>query len=196
MALLGAKVKLPDRNIGPIVAKARREAIIRDFRSAPRSNRHTPALAANFRGCLGFAQPLMFGRMGRALLSPVVDRQYSRATNDRFLLGEPLKDAILRWLGCLGVPPYRARGSLTPTPGPSVHRCVRFGTPGGCLIPSMDRIPLHHACNGVAEFAQCSNMRIRDSRGDFRPLYCEGSAPWIRCFDNEIARGTLIRGTN
>ena len=57
----------------------------------------TPAAAAKVRGELGFAQPLMFGKFGRALFREFPASQYTKAFGARFPLTVELRGAIDWW---------------------------------------------------------------------------------------------------
>ena len=78
LKLLGASISIFDTHIATALAADKRDALVLDIRNFLRTNRLTPAQAAKIRGRLGFAQSLMFGRMGRALAGPLSDRQYSK----------------------------------------------------------------------------------------------------------------------
>ena len=56
------------------------------------ANSLTPAGAAMWRGRLGFAQSLMFGRMGRSLLRPFSARQYADGVSRTWAISDDLKE--------------------------------------------------------------------------------------------------------
>ena len=96
MPLLGSHVRVTSEYAECVLPDRKRSGILLDLENVLRANRLTPAQAAKLRGRLGFAQSLFFGRVGRALLGPIGDRQYSKAWWSRHPLGEDLT-ASLRW---------------------------------------------------------------------------------------------------
>ena len=60
------------------------------------AGRLSPVKAAEFRGRLGYAQSLMFGEFGRALLQPVTNRKYYRAIKGERALNKELGE-VPRW---------------------------------------------------------------------------------------------------
>ena len=66
------------------------------LRSTLSANRLTPGSAAELRGRLGFAQSLLFGRLGRAHLAPITARQYAKFPTPGWRLAPELR-GILNW---------------------------------------------------------------------------------------------------
>ena len=79
----------------------RRGDLINDIRQILLFDQLNPAQAAKLRGRLGFAQSLMFGRVGRALLQPITARQYSRGVGRKHPLTPELREAPEWWVSCL-----------------------------------------------------------------------------------------------
>ena len=80
----------------------KRLGLIYDLKQILKVGRLTPAQAAKMRGRIGFRQSLLYGRVGRSLLSPFSDRQYSTATGTQRPLSGELRDATRRWINELG----------------------------------------------------------------------------------------------
>ena len=108
MQLLGAQIDVHLGSISASLPSQKASALISDLEAVARRGRLTPDAAANLRGRLGFAQSLLFGRVGRAHLAPFSDRQYSRTECTRYPLNEDLRDAIRRWVKTLKSPVPRS----------------------------------------------------------------------------------------
>ena len=76
--LLGAQVTLSRVFAHASIPRPKASKIIDEINDILKANTLSPAQAAKLRGKLGFAQSLLFGRFGRALLKPIAERQYSQ----------------------------------------------------------------------------------------------------------------------
>ena len=70
-----------------------------------KANRLSPALASSLRGKLGFAQSLLFGRIGRCHVHGLIKRQYSKTSSNT--LDTQLKSDLTWWLRNLRKTPER-----------------------------------------------------------------------------------------
>lgn len=77
LLLLGAEISLRVLSVEASLPDKKRVEISEELAKILVRKTLTPAEAAKLRGKLGYAQSLMFGRWGRAMLSPFSDRQYS-----------------------------------------------------------------------------------------------------------------------
>lgn len=68
--LLGAQIVLSQSFVEASLPSHRRETLSKGIRQILPDNRLSPAEAAKWRGELGFAQSLLFGRMGRTVIQP------------------------------------------------------------------------------------------------------------------------------
>ena len=86
--------------------KAKARKIIDEIQHILKTNVLSPAQAAKLRGKLGFAQSLLFGRFGRAMLKPITERQYS-VVRRRAPLRTNLRVALTWWVSALKNPKPR-----------------------------------------------------------------------------------------
>ena len=73
-----------------------------EIRSILSRNTLGPAEAAKMRGKPGYAQTLLFGRVGRSLLQPFSTMQYDTQANGYTKLSQELEEVIPWWLAQLG----------------------------------------------------------------------------------------------
>ena len=112
--LLGASISLLPDCVEASIPEGKREVLASDLNKVLAAGRLTPAAAAKLRGRLGFAQSLMFARVGRAHLSPFSDRQYTKIMGTRYPLPTDLRCVIRWWIAVLGVQiPRRVSFDLT-----------------------------------------------------------------------------------
>ena len=78
LRLLGADIARHPGRASDRLPERLRGDLISDFHQVRSYDQINPAQAAKLRGRLGFAQSLLFGRVGRALLQPFADRQHAR----------------------------------------------------------------------------------------------------------------------
>ena len=76
--LLGAGISLLNKWITSKLPDRKRNDMINELIQTIRNGTHAPAQAGKLRGGLCYSQPLMFRLLGRALLEPLVTRQYSK----------------------------------------------------------------------------------------------------------------------
>ena len=94
---MGASIQIRDGAIAETPLEKKRRgytALICGVLS--RKSRH-PASAARVRGKLGFAQSLVFGKLGRAMLHELSLRQYPLSGGPMFPLSGELGGTLLRW---------------------------------------------------------------------------------------------------
>ena len=80
--ILGARVAVLTHDVEVTIPERKREAITTELARVLQMRKLTPSDAGKLRDRLGFAQSFIFGKFGRAHLSPFTFRQYSvgRAT--------------------------------------------------------------------------------------------------------------------
>ena len=99
--LLGAELAFDTFEFTARLPTRRRDDLMNDIRKILAYDQLNPAQAAKLRGRLGFSQSLLFGKVGRALLQPLTNRQYSRAPGRSHPLSEDLAEALRWWLSAL-----------------------------------------------------------------------------------------------
>ena len=104
LELLGAQVAIGPDSIEASLPPRKVSELSADLDAIQKRGRLAPAAAAKLRGRLGFAQSLLFGRVGRAHLAPFSERQYSMAQDSRFPLNDELRNAIAWWENLLASP--------------------------------------------------------------------------------------------
>ena len=97
IALLGATIQITRTSITASLPEKKRRDYVAMLRGALARNSLSPAAAARLRGKLGFAQSLMFGKFGRALLHEFSARQYTKAFGPRFPLTVELRETLEWW---------------------------------------------------------------------------------------------------
>ena len=75
--LLGAELHIKNDTVAAGISKTRANNISELLRNILNKNKLSPGLAAKIRGKLSFATSLGFGRIGRGMLRPIAQRQYS-----------------------------------------------------------------------------------------------------------------------
>ena len=116
LELLGTSVLLAPWYVEATLPAHRREQLSAALRQILLDDTPRPADAAKWRGRLGVAQSLMFGRMGSALLQPFSARQYDPVSSPRWGLSGDLKEVIPRRIACLSntIPRMVYAASLPP----------------------------------------------------------------------------------
>ena len=143
--LLGAAIQVGQSPITASLPEKKRNDYMAVLRGILAGNSLTPAAAAKVRGKLGFAQPLMFGKFGRAPLHEFLSRQYSKAVGHRFPFAEELRETAQR--GGLAVAcsaPKESRASTAPrrrlsTPLPKGQGALRLS-----YLKAPSRLCLNH----------------------------------------------------
>ena len=105
--LLGALVTFNSDHLTACLPPRRKDDLSNDIRQILSYNQLNPSQAAKLRGRLGFSQSLLFGKVGRALLQPITQRQYSRRVGRARPLTPELTDALQWWLAALESAPAR-----------------------------------------------------------------------------------------
>ena len=116
LAILGARVHFGPEGVSATLPEKRRGSLIHDLECILASGELSPGQADKMRGRLGFAQSLMFGKLGRVQLHPFSNRQYSSALRGTHAINAELMDVIPWWIHVLrSVSP---RCTMTPGPRP------------------------------------------------------------------------------
>lgn len=77
-SLLGADITFTQNWITASLPDRKRKALVNELKQILSNGHLSPAQVAKIRGRLGFSKSLLFGRLGRALLNTLSERQYSR----------------------------------------------------------------------------------------------------------------------
>ena len=99
--LLGAALTLGDHRVTAALPERRKLDLVCELRSILSANKLSPGRAAKIRGKLGFAQSLLFGRMGRAHLAPLSARQYCRYPIQGWTLDPQLREILSWWIAVI-----------------------------------------------------------------------------------------------
>ena len=202
LTLLGASIQLGDRCVTASLAEKRKTDYTALLKNILRRNSLSPAAAAKIRGKLGFAQSLMFGKYGRALLHEFSARRYSSMRGPTFPLSPALAEAIQWWIAT--IPATKPRTvSLTP-PVPIVVYTDAQGA-GHCAAVLFDQTPrpsllCHTHCPtwlldpalgvGIFEFELLGVLL-----GVCLAVAHFPGRPILVCCDNEGANAAAIRGS-
>ena len=96
--ILGATVSIGSFFVEARLPTGRKGRLISDLKEIAPRGTLTPGKAAKIRGRLGYAQSLMFGRLGRAHLQPFSDRQYAKHGLGKWELNSDLKEVLAWWI--------------------------------------------------------------------------------------------------
>ena len=178
---------LPDR---------KRKDLLNELRQILQKNSLTPAHAAKIRGRPGFSQSLLFGRVGRALLTPFTCRQYSKLNVKFRPLNDEIRDVIPRWIKMLenGTP----RQILFNPPRPTLVYVDASG-PG--------HVGAHAFYDDTSKMAHTHLPQWLVGSGEIFEFEMAGALfglafaclltpgrPIVLCIDNTAASSALIRG--
>ena len=94
--ILGATVSLGSFFLEACLPTGRKRLLVVYLKQVLPKGVLTPGEAPKLRGRLGYAQSLMFGRLGRARLQPFSDRQYSKLRHGSWELSSDLRE-VLAW---------------------------------------------------------------------------------------------------
>ena len=163
-------------------------------------NSLTAAAASKVRGKLGFAQTMLFGRMGRAQLSSFADRQYDRSGRRFCSLNEPLREACQWWLAALPTLPIR-QVPLAPVPPVSGYSdAAGFGHVGVICFTLSDAWSFEfHVPEWFTRVSPKIGIYELELVGAVAALCSMTTAypgrPVQLMIDNQGAQGSLIRGS-
>ena len=104
--LLGAQVTLPRGFAHSSIHLSKATKIIEETKDIIKANTISTSRSSKLRGELGFAQSLVFGLFGRALLKPIAERQYS-LVRKRARIRTKLTVSLTRWASSLKDPEPR-----------------------------------------------------------------------------------------
>ena len=99
LTILGAALTLGAHSIAASLPERKRSELIKFAKEVLARGTLTPAESAMLRVRLGFAQSLLFFRVGRTSLQSFTDRQYCRRNRRAYPLDRPLREA-LNWWAC------------------------------------------------------------------------------------------------
>ena len=194
--LLGAEVRLSRGFIHATLPPQKVSAILDEILDILKRNTLTPAHASKLRGKLGFAQSLLFGRFGRAMLKPLAERQYS-TTRKRAPLTTNLRAALEWWSAALKRPTPRL------VPLRPIRPCVVYsdacgeGHLGAVLCSPKEVVThchaplwMHEAGGGIYEWEILAALLALC-------LVCKYTkhTPIVLFVDNKSAASALISGT-
>ena len=123
--LLGAEIAITRKRITARSPERKRKDLANELKQCLPDGHLTPAQAAKLRGRLGFGQSLIFGRLGRALMSAFAQRQYSKTVGRH----RPLNDELIQannWRLEALIHAQPRRALLTP-PKPTLAYCDAAG---------------------------------------------------------------------
>ena len=157
-----------------------------------------PGQAAKLRGRLGFSQSLLFGKMGRALLQPLAQRQYSKRLGRSRPLTEDLSDTLSWWITAIeNAPPrsipYRmAKPSVCYSDACGAgHIAVTIFVDGTRYTPRT-HLPAWFMMDGAGIFeAELAAVAL----GMFLAMIVAPGRPILLCCDNMGASGSVTRGS-
>ena len=194
--LLGATIELTVGSVEATIPPSRMEHLSAGLKHLLLDNALTPSGAAKWRGRLGFAQSLMFGRAVRALIRPFSARQYAQWSPRQWALPDDLEEVIPWWVAL--VRPAPSKGvHKRPNTGGCLYRCVRrrtwgmrgiprWNTPHGSYPPTgLDTAPVP----GISEYEICANISGLAVANELAP----GRAIFLFC-DNMGVVGEGVRG--
>ena len=196
--LLGARIAVSTGFVEATLPPHRRESLMSGLKQMMSDNVFSPANAAKWRGRLGFAQSLMFGRMGRALLQPFSARQYAKLSTTNWKLSDDLREVIPWWVANIDHSiPRRANAidshpvlAYTDASGEGHIGCVIYidgkRTMGHTHLPQWFRDLLP----GIFEYEICANIFGLAMAAELAP-----GRPVLLCCDNQGAKGAVIRGS-
>ena len=191
LRLLGANVTLrPGRSSAQLPVR-RRSYLINDINQVIRFDQLNPAQSAKLRGRLGFAQSLLFARVGRAMIHPVTSRQYSRTVGRKHPLTPELHEALEWWISALNTQ-FRAPSPLPPR---SLSSSIRMPA---ALVTSRVLLSTKAAAAMLIRIYRGCFWSVRVFLKWSWPLLSSAFAshwPVVICCDNRGAGGAVVRGS-
>ena len=196
--LLGANIQFSPGHVQASLPPKKASTYQDELRKILSNNTLSPGDAAKIRGKLGFAQTLMFGRSGRAMLQPFSARQYDPTATSRANLSIDLKESIPWWIGQLSRTRPRMVSTKYTMPVLVYTDACGAGHLGAVVVVDgtqhthHTRIPpwLERSTAGISEYelVACLLGLI------LAALYAPGR-PVLLCCDNMGARGAVVRGS-
>ena len=197
--LLGAFISVHSGYVDASLPERRRDELRNDVQTVLKNNRLTPALAAKLRGRLGFAQSLMFGRVGRAHLAVLSDRQYTQMSGTRFPLNDELRASLSWWVQFLSTPLPRRVYFETAHPV-RVYSDASGAGHVGCVVIGPDGV-VHRATSHLPCWLATVREKITEYELSGAILgLCVAQVlfpnlPVLLFCDNQGACGIVIRGS-
>ena len=156
----------------------------------------TPARAAKIWGKLGYAQPLIFGRVGRSILAPFTQRQYSPFPSRFRPLSDDSAEVLQGWVGALT---YSAPSRiLFCPPGPTliyVDACGEGQVGAAALRDNAERFAHTHLAGRLTKIAGIYEFELP---GDISRLLIAAiltpGEPLLLRVANSAAVATIARG--
>ena len=198
LLLLGADIHIKISEITATLPDRKRTDIVTELRKILERNNLTPAEAAKMRGRLGYAQSLLFGRAGRAMLAPFAERQYSARPGRSHPLSVDLRETIPWWIAVIGrlIP---RRIPFLPIPHMVVYTDASGSGHLGAVAIYMG--VTHTFSTHLPDwFTEGNKIYEFEMAGTLFGLLCAleiaYGAPIILFCDNMGAKGTVIRGSS
>ena len=102
--ILGVTYDLQDMVL--LIKESRKVELLDEIDRILETNVLDPGSAGKLKGKLMFGASQLWGKLGRAFLRSISERQYARTSNDSFALDEALKRSLRHWRGLIkGGPP-------------------------------------------------------------------------------------------
>ena len=200
--ILGAAIKLTHEDVTAQLTDQRRSDYLTLLRNVLRKNNLSPAAAAKIRGKLGFAQSMLFGKYGRAMLHEFTMRQYSPARGTAFPLSPLLVETIQWWIDTLPLVRPRSIRLRPLTPVTVYTDAEGSGHIAAVLFAQSTKAQVlcHTHCPewmleeetkaGIFEFELLAVALAVCYAVMFHPR-----RPILICCDNQGANGAVIRGS-
>ena len=197
LLLLGAQVTICPDFVSAALPLKRRGDLVEEVQRVLAADALTPGQAAKLRGRLGFAQSLMFGKYGRALLQPLTNRQYSRAVRGEHTSNQELREVLPWWAAVLRNAAGRRTWFRGPKPVVVYVDAAGCGHIGDVVYVDDER---HVFSSHIPEWMEAGQCDIYDMEMCASMLgLCLVAESWpgrpaiLRC-DNRGATQTLVRG--
>ena len=202
MNLLGAQITILRDSVKAALTPKRINDYSVYLRNFLKKGSMSPGEAAKARGKLGFAQSLMFGRFGRALLQPFTTRQYAPALYRGHKMTDDLRRTVNWWIQALHATPPRTVTLDAPAPMLVYTDAQGLGHIAAVIIPPSGKKP--RMCHThIPEWMRAEGLGIgifeyemaAAALGVLWATELSPGTPILLCCDNQGANGTVIRGS-
>ena len=195
LTLLGDNLTLAEAFVEATLPKRKAKDLMRSLRTTLQRGTLSPAAAAKLRGRLGWAQSLLFGRFGRAMLAPFTNRQYAKGSG-RLPLSAELSEALPWRIAIISNPtPRRIKFTETQPIFVYVDACGAGHLGAVCFfLWSRTTVTTHtpqwfNKETGIFEKEQAATILGLLTANEIAP-----GRPLLLCCDNRGAVSTLVRG--
>ena len=195
--LLGAQIELSPGFARASIPWPRSFRAIDEINEILKASNRSPAHSEKLGGGHGFAQSLLFGRFGRAILKPLAGRQYSMVRR-RVPLQTSLRNALVLWASAL----MNHKPRLVPLR--TIRSCIVYtdACGEGGLVAVLCH-PVDVTTHGHAPFGRilipAGDLRMGAFSRPTRITPCnkinETRTPAILFVDNQSSQDALISGT-